>query len=72
MLGCNMTDHLRKHQKISKTWWKTALWKRIIRAVIAAGTSIAIFLGFDRINCTETATEYTFIYLIPLFIIGIT
>ena len=76
MLGCNITDHLllqlRRHEKISKTWWKTELWKRFIRALLAAGISVAIFFGFNSINCTETATEYTFEYMIPLFIVGIT
>ena len=70
MLGCNITDHLRRHEKISKQWWKTELWKRILRALLASGICIAIFMGFDKINCTETGTEYVFTYVIPLFLIG--
>lgn len=46
VFGSNITDHIRRHGLISKYWWTTGLVKSMLRAILSAGISIGIFLGF--------------------------
>ena len=71
IFGANMTDSIRRRGYISKRWWRSHWLKRAIRAIIAAGISVAIFYGFYQIDAEETFTIYVFCYAIPLFLIGI-
>ena len=71
IFGANMTDSIRRRGYISKRWWRSHWLKRAIRAIIAAGISVAIFYGFYQIDAEETFTIYVFCYAIPSFLIGI-
>jgi hypothetical protein len=60
------------HKFLSNLWWRTTLYKRIVRAGISGGLVVAIHFLFDLIPSDDFASEYAFQYCIPYFLMGVT
>mmetsp|Transcript_19283 Transcript_19283/g.21844 ORF Transcript_19283/g.21844 Transcript_19283/m.21844 type:complete len:111 (+) Transcript_19283:1-333(+) len=67
-----MTTYITFHKfRRRRLWWKSALWKRIIRGILAGGFRWGIYEGFDHID-TDSSPNYYMLQAASYFFCGVT
>lgn len=68
-----VTSSILATKYLNDYWWFTVVWKKLARAVLGVGVSIAVVMLFSKmysglIPVYDVTTEYTFHYVLPYLI----
>jgi hypothetical protein len=65
-----VTGSMYLHKYFHVSWWRTPMWKRVIRAGLAMGMILGLKYLFDTLPSDDDTTEYTFNYVLPYYFSG--
>mmetsp|Transcript_26092 Transcript_26092/g.46344 ORF Transcript_26092/g.46344 Transcript_26092/m.46344 type:complete len:378 (-) Transcript_26092:34-1167(-) len=58
------------HKLLAEGWWRTRVWKRLIRFAIALAGSTCVYWAFYQLPVADPVTSFVFLGVIPFFTIG--